>query len=69
MVLVPRLSAVLGCPPVGLVWEDTAVALPARHRGWRDVLTGMEWSSGTAQPVLVAELFQQLPFAVLAASE
>lgn len=65
VVFVPRLSAALGCPPVGLVWEDTAVTLPAR-RGWRDVLTGAEWGTGAARTLPVAELFQHLPLAVLA---
>src|SRR5690606_14574583 len=28
MVVVPRLSARLGCPPLGVVWDDTTVVLP-----------------------------------------
>ncbi len=68
VVVVPRLTAALGCPPVGLVWEDTAVTLPATRGSWRDVLTGAEWSGGGSQSVPLAELLQQLPFAVLVAN-
>jgi (1->4)-alpha-D-glucan 1-alpha-D-glucosylmutase len=63
MVIVPRLSSLLGCPPLGLVWEDTAIALPSARGKWRDVLTGAEWSGG--QSARVAELFDELPLAVL----
>jgi (1->4)-alpha-D-glucan 1-alpha-D-glucosylmutase len=63
LVAVPRLTAHLGAPPLGLVWEDTALALPNGGRGWRDVLTGAEWRGG--ERALLAELFRELPFAVL----
>ena len=63
VVAVPRLSALLGCPPLGLVWEDTAVALPKVRGAWRDVLTGREWPARPVMPV--AELFGDLPLAVL----
>jgi (1->4)-alpha-D-glucan 1-alpha-D-glucosylmutase len=61
IVIVPRLSASLGCPPIGLVWEDTAITLSA-ETSWRDVLTGREWAPG---PVGIPELFSELPLAVL----
>jgi (1->4)-alpha-D-glucan 1-alpha-D-glucosylmutase len=40
LVLVPRLTVPLGCPPLGLAWEDTAIALPAAEGGWRDLRRG-----------------------------
>jgi (1->4)-alpha-D-glucan 1-alpha-D-glucosylmutase len=64
-VLVPRLSVRLGTPPLGLVWEDTAVTLPPSPGKWRDVLTGEQWPAAT--PVAVSELFRELPLAVLSA--
>jgi (1->4)-alpha-D-glucan 1-alpha-D-glucosylmutase len=63
VVLVPRLTARLGCPPLGLVWENTTVELPPAPTGWRDVLTGREWPTGG---VAVAELLVELPFVLLA---
>lgn len=63
LVLVPRLTASLGCPPIGLVWEDTAVNVPAARPAWRDVLTGREWPG--SNPVPLAELFSDLPLAIL----
>jgi (1->4)-alpha-D-glucan 1-alpha-D-glucosylmutase len=63
VVIVPRQSAVLGCPPLGLVWEDTVILPPGSRGGWRDILTGAEWGSG--EPLALAEVLSQLPFAVL----
>ncbi|MGH7956825.1 MAG: malto-oligosyltrehalose synthase [Opitutaceae bacterium] len=62
-VVVPRLTASLGCPPTGLVWEDTSVTIPAGRAGWRDVLTGREWVAG--ESTALADLFSELPLAVL----
>lgn len=64
VVIVPRLTSALGCPPLGLVWEDTALELPAARGLWRDLLSGREWSGSTAVPL--AEVFHELPVAVLA---
>lgn len=61
VVAVPRLTAALGAPPLGLVWEDTAMTLPAGT--WRDVLTGAEWAGG--ETVRLSALFGVLPLAVL----
>ncbi|HVU35594.1 MAG TPA: malto-oligosyltrehalose synthase [Opitutaceae bacterium] len=61
--VVPRLTATLGCPPLGLVWEDTTIDLPEARGAWRDILTGAEFPAGGAAPV--SELFRELPFAVL----
>jgi (1->4)-alpha-D-glucan 1-alpha-D-glucosylmutase len=63
VVVVPRLTAMLGCPPLGLVWEDTQFELPPA-REWRNVLTG---ETVTAGPLAIANLFAELPVAVLAA--
>ncbi len=63
LVVVPRLSAHLGCPPLGVVWDDTAVVLPDGGGDWRDLLTEREhWVVGELP---VAELLADLPFAVL----
>lgn len=64
VVVAPRLTATLGCPPLGLVWEDTECDLPAAEGAWREVLTGMEFPAGALR---VAELLRELPLAVLAA--
>jgi (1->4)-alpha-D-glucan 1-alpha-D-glucosylmutase len=63
IVLVPRLTSRLGSPPLGLVWDDTAVALPATQE-WKDVATGRAVKNPGA--ALLADLFAELPFAVLA---
>lgn len=62
LVVVPRLTALLGCPPIGLVWEDTAIALPPVNGRWRELLTGQPIASETCA---VAELFREMPLAVL----
>ena len=62
LVVVPRLTAALGCPPMGLVWEDTALVLPPTDSEWRDVLTGRDWRPGT---IPIAELLSDLPLAIL----
>jgi (1->4)-alpha-D-glucan 1-alpha-D-glucosylmutase len=67
LVIVPRLTSQLGCPPQGLVWDDTALALPTKGRSrWRDVVTGREIArDGT---LLLAEAFVDLPIVVLASA-
>jgi (1->4)-alpha-D-glucan 1-alpha-D-glucosylmutase len=64
-VIAPRLTATLGSPPIGLVWEDTAVTLPKTGGGWRDVLSEREWPVG--ESTALADLFSDLPLAVLSA--
>ena len=61
-VVVPRMTAALGCPPLGLLWEDTAVTIPPANSEWRDVMTGRERRAGT---VPIAELFSDLPLSIL----
>ncbi len=63
LVVVPRLTAHLGSPPLGLVWEDTAIEAPPSRSPWRDVLTGTEWQGNARLPLF--ELFHDLPLAVL----
>jgi (1->4)-alpha-D-glucan 1-alpha-D-glucosylmutase len=66
-VIVPRLSAGIGSPPLGANWDDTAIELPG-PRAWRDAATGrcLERRAG---PVPLRELFSVLPFAVLESTE
>ena len=65
VVVVPRLSALLGSPPLGLVWEDTTVGFPDVGE-MRDILTGatVPKFSETSE-VALADLFRELPLAVL----
>lgn len=62
LVVVPRLAAKLGCPPLGLVWEDTTVTAKAGE-GWREVLTGHVVEGRENLPL--AELLAEWPVAVL----
>jgi (1->4)-alpha-D-glucan 1-alpha-D-glucosylmutase len=62
LILVPRLTAALGFPPLGELWRDTRVALPTSGAHWRDLLTGNRVSG---EALSVAELFATLPLAVL----
>lgn len=64
VVLVPRLTRPLGFPPVGECWQDTVLSLPEPVAGdWRDVFASKEIAGTDAVPV--ANLFAELPFAVL----
>lgn len=59
LVIVPRHAAALGFPPVGGVWEDTAVVA---ERSCRDVFTGREHAGGV---LALRDVLGELPFAVL----
>lgn len=65
LVVVPRISAILGCPPTGLVWDDTAVYPGTSTGWWQDIFTGRNYAADTKIPLV--ELFADLPFAVLVA--
>lgn len=65
LVVVPRISAILGCPPTGLVWDDTAVEPGEGSTWWQDIFTSRNFAANTALPLV--ELFAELPFAVLVA--
>jgi (1->4)-alpha-D-glucan 1-alpha-D-glucosylmutase len=64
-VVVPRLVAKLAAEetaPLGAVWRDTSVAVPAGR--WRDIITGDVREIGP-DGCPVSELFTALPFSVL----
>jgi (1->4)-alpha-D-glucan 1-alpha-D-glucosylmutase len=63
LVLVPRLTAKMGSPPIGSVWDDTRIEGIPAGSAWRDALTGRAFAGGESWPVRV--LFGDLPFAVL----
>ena len=67
VVLVPRLSSRVGFPPIGELWQDTAVELPtaAGEHGARNLFTGAELKieSGALK---ISEAMRELPFAVYA---
>jgi (1->4)-alpha-D-glucan 1-alpha-D-glucosylmutase len=65
VVVVPRLTARLACPPTGLIWDDTAVCVAAEEP-WEDVLTGRTFAAGSC--LAVSDLLQELPVAVLRGS-
>jgi (1->4)-alpha-D-glucan 1-alpha-D-glucosylmutase len=63
LVAVPRVSAKLGCPPVGPVWDDTRLDEVPPSTSWQDVITGAVYAGD--QPLFMRSIFSQLPFAVL----
>ena len=63
LVVVPRHTTALGFPPIGEVWADTQIALPASGQRWRDVFTGREHAG---ENVPLAGLLADLPVSVLA---
>jgi (1->4)-alpha-D-glucan 1-alpha-D-glucosylmutase len=62
-VVVPRLTAQLGWPPLGLAWDDTRLAPADGAGGWRELFTGRTFPA--AEPLFLRALFSELPFAVL----
>jgi (1->4)-alpha-D-glucan 1-alpha-D-glucosylmutase len=62
-VVVPRISAILGCPPTGLVWDNTSVELGQARGDWEDIFTGCKFPANTALNLI--DLLAELPFAVL----
>jgi (1->4)-alpha-D-glucan 1-alpha-D-glucosylmutase len=67
LVVVPRLSAQVGFPPVGDRWRDTFLSCPAALAGStvRDLFTGAELVIGE-NPIGLADVLRVLPVAVLA---
>jgi (1->4)-alpha-D-glucan 1-alpha-D-glucosylmutase len=65
LVVVPRLTAKIGVPPLGVVWDDTRLVDQGDRRRWRDVMTQREFSE--EDPLHLRVLFADLPFAVLEA--
>jgi (1->4)-alpha-D-glucan 1-alpha-D-glucosylmutase len=67
LVAVPRLSAKLGTPPLGEVWDDTLLEGATRTVRWRDIVTGR--MAGMEGELRVCDLFSEAPFAVLHAQK
>ncbi len=66
LIVIPRLTARLGFPPVGDVWRDTVVNWPGGlvGRSARDLFTGASFTFGDS-PLLVREVLKTLPLAAL----
>lgn len=64
LVILPRLTARLGFPPVGEAWRDTMLEWPAEMHGrqMRDLFTGAEFTAG-ATPLALADALRVLPVA------
>jgi (1->4)-alpha-D-glucan 1-alpha-D-glucosylmutase len=60
IVIAPRLTAKIGFPPIGDVWQDTALDLPDVKGKLRDIFTGRAWNNP------LAEILRELPFAAFA---
>ena len=65
LVVVPRLSARVGFPPLGDRWGDTMVQ-PAVAREWTDLFTERRYPAGT--PLPAREILADFPVAVLVAA-
>jgi maltooligosyltrehalose synthase len=63
VIVVPRLTAQIGLPPIGPAWDDTVIALPPDKGEWKDLFTGESYAGDS--PLLLRDLFRTLPFAVL----
>lgn len=66
IVTVPRQTARLGCPPVGLLWADTVLSLPeelAPAGEWRELITGRALAVAAKLPL--ADLLAEFPVGVL----
>ncbi|MFL6527273.1 MAG: malto-oligosyltrehalose synthase [Chthoniobacterales bacterium] len=66
LVIVPRLTARVGFPPVAEKWQDTAVQLPNSLTAARELFTGRELTHDNGQLAL-AEALRVLPFAAYVA--
>jgi (1->4)-alpha-D-glucan 1-alpha-D-glucosylmutase len=62
-VVIPRLSALLGVPPLGLVWDDTTVDLGDTVGDWQDWFIGRRYPANN--PLPLSTVFDELPYAVL----
>ena len=63
LVIVPRLTARLGSPPISLRWLDTVLIPSNSASAWRNILTGAEL--GPTERLPLAELLKDWPVAVL----
>ena len=64
IVLAPRLTTRIGWPPLGDAWRDTAVELPERSVGGRELFTG-DYKAIHGSGLRVADAFARLPFAAV----
>jgi len=62
LVIVPRISAKLGCPPLGLIWDDTRAVVDRPCR-WRNILTDARHNDD--RELHLAKVFSDFPIAVL----
>ncbi len=62
-VIVPRTSALLGCPPTGLVWDDTKINLGLTSGTWKDAFTGRSYAATT--DLALIDILEELPAAIL----
>jgi (1->4)-alpha-D-glucan 1-alpha-D-glucosylmutase len=65
LVVVPRLSAEIGTPPLGVSWDDTTLGGVSGER-WVDVFNGHPFTVKNGALAL-SELLAEAPFAVLLA--
>ncbi|HEY3757956.1 MAG TPA: malto-oligosyltrehalose synthase [Opitutaceae bacterium] len=66
VVVVPRQTARLGCPPIGLMWTDTTAVLARGTESageWREVISGR--TIAPADRFALSELLADFPVAVL----
>ncbi|MFT3781967.1 MAG: malto-oligosyltrehalose synthase [Nibricoccus sp.] len=63
LVAVPRLTAKLGTPPVGPMWDDTRLPALDDAGTWRDLFSGRILTA--KEPLYLRNLFTELPFAVV----
>ena len=63
LVTTPRLTAKLGCPPLGLIWDDTCLQIDRDITAWRNVLTGAVHPAGEKR--LLAALTADFPIVIL----
>ncbi|MFT3867507.1 MAG: malto-oligosyltrehalose synthase [Nibricoccus sp.] len=63
LVVVPRLTAKIGAPPLGLIWDDTRLPPQNGIGQWRDIFADRTFPS--AEPLNLRSLCAELPFAVL----
>ena len=61
LVVVPRLFAALGVPPLGVVWENTRVKPTRKAVRWRNLLTGAEVAD---EALWLRTVFEEMPVAV-----
>ena len=65
LVIVPRLSARIGFPPIGELWKETRLIVALAGQ-WRELFTGQARLG--IQALHVSEAFQYFPFAVYVSS-